>query len=558
MRAEDLRLEDLLNLDATGGIFRFAGERIVLMDAVALGLLRAQLIQTFGERVARGILTRLGYSHGWRIAEALRETLPWDSEREWQIAGGRMHRLKGMVRFEPVQEAQRTEPVPLADALWFDSYEAEQHILHLGQSKEPVCWSLCGFASGYLSAVTGKDIYCIEESCVGCGDAVCRMIGKTREAWGETITPHLPYYEKDCLEASLRTLRDEIKANEALLRTRPKKRPERTAPPNANGILAHSHAMQQVLHLAERAAVVDASILVYGETGVGKERIARFIHEHSTRQAGPFVALNCAALPDTLIESELFGFSQGAFTGATHARAGLFEAAQGGTLFLDEIGEISPALQVRLLRVLQERKVRRLGEHHDREIDLRILSATHRDLSAAVTDGSFREDLFYRLRVIEIYIPPLRQRPDDILPLARAQLQDAAHRFQRKIRDLTPAAARQLLRYPWPGNIRELHNAIERAVVFADADCIDLHDLPDEIQHTKHKPTPYPTSANQPPWSPAQPTQHRTLADVEKDHILAVLHDAQYNKTEAAKRLGIGVATLFRKLKSYQEHERSS
>ncbi|MCB9643801.1 MAG: sigma 54-interacting transcriptional regulator [Myxococcales bacterium] len=552
MRAAQLRLEDLFEVDSTGGIFRFAGERVVLLDAVALGLLRTQLVQDFGERVARGILTRLGYSHGWRIAEAIRETLPWDDQHEWQSAGGRLHRLKGMVRFEPVQDAQRKGPEPLADALWFDSYEAEQHLTHLGQSKEPVCWSLCGFASGYLSAATGKDVYCIEESCVGCGDSVCRMLGRTREEWGEEIEPHLPFYEKDCLEASLRSLRDEIKQTEARLRATKKKLKEKTKDTDPSGLIAQSQAMQQVLQLAQRTATVDTPILIYGETGVGKERIAQLIHDRSPRQAGPFVAINCAALPDQLLESELFGFDEGAFTGASHARAGLFEAAQGGTLFLDEIGEISPALQVRLLRVLQERKVRRLGENHDRPVDIRILSATHRDLHQAVQAGHFREDLLYRLRVIELHIPPLRERADDILPLARAKLKEAAQRFQRDVTDFTPAVARQLLRYTWPGNVRELQNAMERAVVFAEETCIDLHDMPEEIEQAKTKTLPTLPTIKPPSWDTTSRTQ-QTLAEIEKEHILAVLHHTQNNKTEAAKRLGIGIATLFRKLKAYQE-----
>jgi transcriptional regulator with PAS, ATPase and Fis domain len=280
-------------------------------------------------------------------------------------------------------------------------------------------------------------------------------------------------------------------------------------------------------------------VLVTGESGVGKEVVARRIHQESARAAGPFVAVNCGAVPEGLLESELFGHARGAFTGASQDRPGLFEAAAGGTLLLDEIGEVSPAMQVKLLRALQEREVRRVGENRNRPVDVRVLGATNRDLAADVQSGRLRQDLYYRLRVVELHIPPLRERREDILPLARAFLAGASRRLGRKMNGFTPGAAQQLVRYDWPGNVRELENAIERAVVLAETARIDAGDLPDEVGAA----VPHAYA----------PGELRSLDEVEHDYILAVLRATGGNKARAAAQLGIGTATLFRKLKQYEQ-----
>lgn len=549
MRGESLRVEDMLVMPSKGGVMTFAGHRVLMVDAVALGLLRSSLAREFGLSAARGILTQLGYSHGWRTAHSMKEAVDWDNDHEWRRAGGRLHQLQGMVEFAPVVQAERDGIAPFADAIWKHSYEAEQHILHFGHAGDCVCWSLCGFASGYLSAAYGLDVYCIETSCIGRGDAVCHMVGKTKEEWGEVIEPHLVYYEKDCLETSLRSVRNELRKAEQKLQQKRMMLGD-VMEDEIGGLIARSREMKQVLEMSKRVALVDSSVLVLGETGVGKERISQFIHEHSARAAHPFVALNCGALPEGLLESELFGYAKGAFTGAQQERAGLFEAARGGTLFLDEIGEISPTLQVRLLRVLETRTVRRLGENKDRPINFRLLAATHRNLQEAVEEGSFREDLYFRLRVVEIRIPPLRERKDDILPLVHKQLKETAHRFSRAVDRLSPDAARKLVAHDWPGNVRELNNAIERAVVFADGKELTLAEL-DLL--TPRQPNP-PQETEAPSEGVVSDTT-MTLAAWERHHIEATLRATGGNKAEAARRLGIGVATLFRKLKKYQADE---
>lgn len=306
------------------------------------------------------------------------------------------------------------------------------------------------------------------------------------------------------------------------------------------GIVAKSSSMRQVVDLVRRVAKVDSTVLIFGESGSGKERIARLVHDESTRAAGPFVAVNCGALTETLLETELFGHVRGAFTGATGDRAGLFEAAQAGTLFLDEIGDVSPGMEVKLLRAIQEREIRRVGDTRNRKVDVRIVAATHRDLTKAVADGTFRQDLFYRLKVVDLRLPALRERREDILPLARVLLADAALRMKRKISGMSPKAADQLLRYDWPGNVRELENAMERAVAFAlpSTTRVEFEDLPEEVRMAEVKPM-------------ATKEQALPLEEMEKEHILATLALNDGNQTVTAMHLQIGTATLYRKLKRY-------
>jgi two-component system, NtrC family, response regulator HydG len=306
------------------------------------------------------------------------------------------------------------------------------------------------------------------------------------------------------------------------------------------GALTQSPAMREVFGLARRLADVECTVLISGESGTGKERVARYLHHESPRAKGPFIAINCGAMTETLLESELFGHARGAFTGAADHHPGLFEAADGGSLLLDELGEVSAAMQVKLLRALQTREVRRVGENKGRTVDVRILAATNRDLAQAVAAGTFRQDLYYRLKVVELRLPPLRERKDDVLPLATLLLGTMAARLKRPVVGFTPAVADLLVRHEWPGNVRELENAMEHGVALARSSQVEVEDLPWEL---RGGPRPTPAAAVKLP--------NRPLADIEREYIVAALELNGGNQTRTARALQIGSATLYRKLKSY-------
>jgi DNA-binding NtrC family response regulator len=538
MRAEDLDHKELLELDPEGGFIRFAGQRALLIDAVAMGLLRKYLVENFGLTAARTVLTQFGFAHGWRMAEAIRAEFKWDTEDDWRRAGPRIHTLEGLFRVE----SGHGDPVSKEGSMLLASYEAEQHLLHFGRADAPMCWTICGLISGYISRTAGKEIYVLEDRCMGKGDAACHLLGRTREEWGAERAEEIRFFQakrlEECLDVSLHRVTETLKAAERKLQDHRRAliRVARTQEPL--GIVATSSAMQKVLDLARRVAKVDSTVLITGESGAGKERIARLVHDESTRATGPFIAINCGAITETLLESELFGHARGAFTGAIQDRPGLFEAATGGTLLLDEVGEISPGMQVNLLRVLQEREIRRIGENKNRRVDVRVVAATNRDLAHGVAGGAFRQDLYYRLKVVELHVPSLRERRDDILPLARVLLAEAALRMKRKLVGLTPAVADQLLRYEWPGNVRELENAMERAAALARGKRVELEDLPEEVREASDKPF-------------VAVGKVRSLKEVQKEYILAALDSNDGNQTRTAEQLQIGAATLYRKLRSY-------
>ena len=300
------------------------------------------------------------------------------------------------------------------------------------------------------------------------------------------------------------------------------------------GMVGKSPAMQHLLSEIALVAPSEATVLIHGDSGTGKELVARAIHASSARSEKPLVTLNCAALNESLLESELFGHEKGAFTGADKRREGRFVEADGGTLFLDEIGDISPMMQVRLLRAIQEREVQRVGSNQTISVDVRLIAATHRDLAAEVNAGRFRQDLYYRLNVVAIEVPSLRQRREDIPLLAGHFLQRFAERNRKAVKGFTPQAMDLLIHYDWPGNIRELENAVERAVVLLTGEYISERELPLAIAST-----PIPL---------AQSQDIQPLVEVEKEVILAALEKTGGNKTEAARQLGITRKTLLAKL----------
>ncbi len=304
-----------------------------------------------------------------------------------------------------------------------------------------------------------------------------------------------------------------------------------------DGIVFSGPPMRRVLDLVSKVASTEATVLILGESGTGKELIARALHEKSSRRNGAFVAINCGALPEGLLESELFGHVRGAFTGADRNKRGLFEEATNGTLFLDEISETTPGLQVKLLRALQEGEIRRVGDNHPFKVSGRLLVATNKDLAKLVAEGKFREDLYYRLKVFPIALPALRERPEDILPLAEHFLRKAKRKLGGKAVKFSPEAAEALRRYRWPGNVRELEHVVERMLIMASGAAVGAADLPPEMQTG--------------PIFAAKSGSAETLDAAEKRHILQVIEDCGGNQVAAAKRLGVARNTLWRKLKSY-------
>jgi DNA-binding NtrC family response regulator len=298
------------------------------------------------------------------------------------------------------------------------------------------------------------------------------------------------------------------------------------------GIIAKSPKMLNIFELIKTVAPTTATVLIIGETGTGKEIIARAIHHQSKRKNKPFIATSCAALPESLLESELFGHEKGSFTGAMERKKGKFEAADKGTLFLDEIGEINANTQIHLLRALEEKKITRVGGNEEIEVDVRFISATNRNLRSMVKQGTFREDLYYRLNVVTIELPLLKDRREDILPLADHFLKKYTEENSKKIKNFSPEVIEFMLNYPWPGNVRELENMIERGVILAKKDAITLAELPQDIIH--------PT-----------PLEGKSIEVVTKNHIMNVLEETKGNISKTAEILGIRRTTLYNKLKKY-------
>ena len=301
-------------------------------------------------------------------------------------------------------------------------------------------------------------------------------------------------------------------------------------------IVGKNYKMQEIFELIRTVADSDASVLILGESGTGKELIARAIHYSSHRAEKPFVSVSCSALPESLLESELFGYEKGAFTGAVRDKPGRFEEANKGTLFLDEVGEMKPETQLHLLRVLQEREIRRLGGTGVIKVDVRIIAATNKDLERAVKEGSFREDLYYRLNVVTIQLPPLREREDDIPLLAERFLMKYNIKNNKNLEGISPKAIALLVQYHWPGNVRELENAIERAVVITKHRIIQIEDLPPHIQS----------------FQESKGIQPRKLKEVEKEHIQHTLEENKWNISKTSKVLGIDRSTLYKKIRQYE------
>jgi DNA-binding NtrC family response regulator len=465
---KDADLRRLVHFSASDGRIWLAGHRMLLLHVEALAGLRRELMQTIGVEQTRRVLKRAGYASGIRDAALARQVRPAATSYEQFLVGPQLHMLEGAVQVTPEHfDLDLESGKHLGIFRWDHSWEVEAHIKHFGPQNDPVCWMLIGYASGYVSAFMGQPVIYKEIQCGACGHTHCRIEGRPVKDWpdGEQLQAE---YEADSLLVRMEDLHAELES----LRT------SLNPSDDLGELIGRSKSFEQAIGLLRKAAVTQVTVMLTGETGVGKERFARALHGMSLRADKPFVAVNCAALPHELIESELFGAEKGAYTGAGTARQGRFERADGGTLFLDELGDLPMAAQAKLLRVLQNGEVERLGSTQTRKVDVRVVAATNVDLEAAVAAGRFRRDLMYRLNVYPIAIPPLRDRVEDIEILAQHLLTQFMAQHNKRVAGITDRALDAMRNYPWPGNIRELENLIERALIITTSgQLVDVDDL---------------------------------------------------------------------------------
>jgi len=434
-------------------------QRVALINLSALIALRRELVETVGPRKARDVLFRMGHAAGAREALLASKVRANQPQIDAFLVGPQLHTLRGEVYVEPtVIEADVESGRYYSELNWLNSAEAECHLSCFGGSSEPVCWMQIGYASGYTSTIMQRPIEFREVACVACGEPVCRIVGRPAEEWPHAGDPAKP--EKANLESSS-----------------PAKALVRGLADTPDGVVGASPGFLGAWYLLKRVAPMSTTVLLQGETGVGKEVFARALHEASPRAGKQLCCVNCAAIPESLIDAELFGVERGAYTGANQPRPGWFEAADGGTLFLDEIGTLSTVAQAKLLRVIQEGRFNRVGGTTTRTVDVRLVCATNLDLEEEVKRNNFRLDLLHRLNVFPIVIPPLRNRLDDIPPLIQSFLDRFNQRTGRNISGFTISAVDSLLLYDFPGNVRELENMIERAAILTpDNEPIDtLH-----------------------------------------------------------------------------------
>ena len=517
---------------------------MILVHAETMGSLRQELIETLGRARARGVITRMGYASGKRDAEFARRLLPDATDTELLLLGPQLHTLEGIVNVKPVAlqiDIQRGNFG--GEFVWENSFEAIVHSAAFGIESEPACWMQIGYASGYCSELMGRSVLCREVECVAKGDSRCRMIGKLEVEWGDAERD-MKYLRPDPVADRLIELQTQVERLRYSLHDQQQ----------AQDLVGAAPTFVAAYQLIEKAAASSVTVLLLGETGVGKEMFGRHLHQQSPRASAAFIAVNCAAIPEDLIESELFGVEKGAFTGANQSRPGRFERAHGGTLFLDEVGELSPGAQAKLLRVIQEGEFERIGDTATRKVNVRLICATNKDLKEAVARGSFRADLFYRLNVYPVIVPPLRERSTDIPLLVTRFIDKHTARHSKKIASITDAALNALMAYDWPGNIRELENIIERGVILtAGGDAIDAANLFTPLQPAPAlcvNPVVHAPSVKA--LLQALLNESLVLDDLEHQLLDAAVQRADGNLSSAARLLGMSRPQLAYRLKRRQ------
>ncbi|MDH0623483.1 sigma-54-dependent Fis family transcriptional regulator [Pseudomonas chengduensis] len=541
-------LTSLIQFQSTEGKIWLGEQRMLLLQVSAMANFRREMVNTLGIERAKGFFLRMGYQSGLKDAELAWKLRPNASEYDMFLAGPQLHSLKGLVKARPTEvDIDKESGRFYVEVEWIDSFEVEICQTELGQMQDPVCWTLLGYACAYSSAFMGREIIFKEVSCRGCGGDKCRIIGKPAEEWDD-VASFKEYFKSDPIIEELYELQSQLVS----LRTNLDKQEGQYY-----GI-GQTPAYQTVRKMMDKAAQSKVSVLLLGETGVGKEVIARSVHLRSKRATEPFVAVNCAAIPPDLIESELFGVEKGAFTGATQSRMGRFERADKGTIFLDEVIELSPRAQASLLRVLQEGELERVGDNRTRKIDVRVIAATHEDLAEAVKAGRFRADLYYRLNVFPVAIPALRERREDIPLLAEHFLQRFHEEYGKRTLGLSDKALEACLHYSWPGNIRELENVIERGIILTDAnESISVPALfprpPEEPQTDSERVSSdgvlIQPDNGQGSWISQLLSSGLSLEEIEESLMREAMLQAKQNISGAARLLGLSRPALAYRLK---------
>jgi len=541
-------LTSLIHFQSAEGKIWLGEQRMLLLQVSAMANFRREMVNTLGIERAKGFFLRMGYQSGLKDAELAWKLRPNASEYDMFLAGPQLHSLKGLVKARPTEvDIDKESGRFYVEVDWIDSFEVEICQTELGLMQDPVCWTLLGYACAYSSAFMGREIIFKEVSCRGCGGDKCRIIGKPAEEWDD-VASFKQYFKSDPIIEELYELQSQLVS----LRTNLDKQEGQYY-----GI-GQTPAYQTVRNMMDKAAQGKVSVLLLGETGVGKEVIARSVHLRSKRAAEPFVAVNCAAIPPDLIESELFGVEKGAFTGATQSRMGRFERADKGTIFLDEVIELCPRAQASLLRVLQEGELERVGDNRTRKIDVRVIAATHEDLAEAVKAGRFRADLYYRLNVFPVAIPALRERREDIPLLVEHFLQRFHEEYGKRTLGLSDKALEACLHYSWPGNIRELENVIERGIILTEPnESISVPALfprpPKETSIDSERVSSdgvlIQPDNGQGSWISQLLGSGLSLDEIEESLMREAMHQAKQNVSGAARLLGLSRPALAYRLK---------
>lgn len=481
---EKFGLQKRLNFSPKSGQIWFDEARMVLLHTKALGQMRREMIEQLGMSRARSIFWRMGFESGRLDARVAMKHQGQADDYEVFCIGPAVHAFEGVAHAHIV-DADIDWEEGTFDGLvhWKDSWEAQAHLaenLPIGDEYPGACWAATGYASGYATEFFKRLVVFQETQCACSGHSHCVTVGKAADMWDDQTFVNSLLNESD--DVGQFELEDELRRLRRLRRSRADE-PESSIPKKPENIVGSSAPFLDAFNLLGKAAGGAINVMLLGETGVGKEVFSRWLHEHSREAEGPFIAVNCSAIPAELVEAELFGVRRGAYTGATETRAGRFERADGGTLFLDEIGDLPLAAQAKLLRVLQSGEVERLGDDKPIKVKVRLISATNADLAESIRRGEFRSDLYYRLATYPITIPPLRERPGDVALLALAMIARFAPQYDKQIPGLTDRALHALESYRWPGNVRELENFMERAVLLVpDGSEIEVEHLPPAIQ----------------------------------------------------------------------------